>query len=184
MGVVSHVCVCVYTNDLEVPRQCVSSAVPFFLSSLLVLSFILCWLYSFHVVCNTNCKYFSATTIFLWHLCPWHFSPPYNRKCHRIQTKANFAILTVFIYLFTSFQVQDKSIRPGAYCFMLAFSVQIWPTSFKAQPERWFSYGMSLALAYYFSIWSHVKICSKKRTLLAYIIFVASWDVYFPQTEL
>lgn len=90
---------------------------------------------------------------------------------------------TDHIYLFTSFHVQDSSICSAAYCFVLAFCVQIWPTSFKAQLERLFSYRISLALAYYFFMSCHVKICCKKSGLLAYIVFVVSWDVYFSQTE-
>lgn len=63
---------------------------------------------------------------------------------------------TDHIYLFTPFHVQDSSICSAAYCFVLSFCVQIWPTSFKAQLERRFSYRISLALAYYFF---HVMPC-------------------------
>lgn len=182
MGVVSHVCVCVCTSDLEVTGQCVNSGVPFLLSSLLVLSFARCWSYSFHVFCLEYKLQILQCHYCLCMACMSMASQSF--PCLQMPQNTNPRELcnTDHIYLFTSFQVQNKSILLAAYCFVLAVCVQIWPTSLTAQPERWFSYGMPLTLSCYFSIWHHVKICSKKRTLLAYIIFVESRNVYFSQS--
>lgn len=110
-----------YPNDLEVTKQWVSSEVPLCFSSLLALPISLCW--SFLVVCNTNCKYFNATTVFTWHPRPRHVSPPYICKCHRIQTKAVFCNTDhtyIFIYILLG---KSKSILLALNCFVCKYGL-------------------------------------------------------------
>lgn len=171
MGVVSHLCICVCSNDLEVAKQCVSSEVPLHLSSLLVLSISLCW--SFLVVCNTNCKHVNTTTIFIWPLCPRDLSPPYICKCHRIQTKVIFCN-TDHIYLFSNILLgKGKSILSAVYCFMCKYDLPHSQHNLKDDSL------MKIDIARH----CHMKICSEKL-LFTYVIFVVKWDIYISKTEL
>lgn len=87
---------------------------------------------------------------------------------------------THHIYLLTSLQVQDETL----FSCLLFCAGFLWANTanFRAQPERWFAYGMPLALAHYFSVRHHVKFCPQGRALQPLLpVFVVNGDALSSQ---
>lgn len=171
MGVVSHLCICVYPNDLEVTKQCVSSAVPLHLSFLLVLSITLCWSCSFLLFAIQTVNTLMSL-LFLYGTFVRDISVlPISANATEYKPKK---FLWYWPYLFIYILLgKGKSILSSVYCVVCKYGLPHSQHNLKDD-----SHEMSLTLPHV-ATW---KFAPGKGLLLTYTILVVNWDVYVSKT--